>query len=775
MDTDHLLTLDEGTLAVPESRVKNAGGIRSRIAEMKQADKIRSERRQRIQGLIDGNRPWNQQKLINTGQGDRTNLNLRQGKGMANAAKTPYYSLIFRVARFASIVCQYGDQQIRNDAWSEIVSDEFHDMLDEWDGFDYGMQFKQFEMVVHGVGMAVWDDEDNPFWEPCRTGDLLVPDGVRSNIDKLPEAVRFRRMNPVDLWKLVEKEDSAKSRGWFVERVKKAIAKRATVEMRDKWGLGWGEEYQASLRRGDVLWNNRVMEIPLAHYLIKEFSGKITQVIMLDDGDVAQSQSTSTPAILSEEDEGMLFKRVGRFECFGQVICPFFFDVGVDGEWHSVKALGPEIFDFCEVKNRTFSMMLDGMKAGASILLQAKDGTAELNTQLTYINGGTVIPPDFEVVQNRVAAGLDGPVNVMHEMDNVLQNNTGQFMQRTTGENSEPTLGQAQLNYQTQGQLGDAARDRYLKTLDRLYREMVRRTLLLGAKLYKRKPDRLNPHEKLVSDFFNRCIARGVPAEALDFKNIIKVKATRGFGNGSPVSREISIQRGMTMLPVLNERGRNIVKREALAFYFGQNMANEIEPPLGRGDIPDSDEWAANVENNDMRDPFAEEPILTAEQDDAIHFGVHFQGSMRAVQMLKEGIIEPQIGLFILHNFGPHMRKHLDRIKGDPTRAQQLGSMEEAWQTLTKIADKLQQEVQEAAKAEEGKAQQPQINPDDLAKLMKVHGDLQLKASKEENDSARKDRKLMADLRRKDIQAANSIRLEREKATQTEPVLASAA
>ena len=90
------------------------------------------------------------------------------------------------------------------------------------------------------------------------------------------------------------------------------------------------------------MWNGKKMRIPLADYLVKEFDGKITHVIMLDDGRISDARNLE-----DQDNDGMLFKKVGRYDDFTQVICPFFFDIGT-GEWHSIKGLGPKIFDFCQ-------------------------------------------------------------------------------------------------------------------------------------------------------------------------------------------------------------------------------------------------------------------------------------------------------------------------------------------------------------------------------------------------------------------------------------------
>lgn len=785
-DADHTATLDpEKDYAVPESRVKNAGGIRARIAEMKQADSqgenSRSARRRKQQGIIDGNRPFSQKKLKETGQGDSANLNTREAEGMADAAKTPYYRLHFGLPRFLTITMRYGDNVQRNAKLSECVSNRAHTMFDCWEEHDYNVQLRDWEMCVHGVGLPVWEDEVNPFWESRLTGEVLIPDRAKSNINKLEEAGILRDLSPVDLYGWIKNEKTAKAQGWFPDRVKEAIVKAAPKSARDKWGANWGEEYQASLRRGDVMWDASDSSISVADYLRKEFSGKITHCIILDDNTPRKASSNKAKSILDEDDEGLLFRKVGRFDSFKNVICPFFFDIGRTGHWHSVKGLGPKIFDFCEVSNRLVSWMLNGARNDASLIMQAKDGTSIQETQLVHINGAVVLPAGYDVQQNRVVNDMRGTMAARGEMLKIVQSNTGSYVQRSPNEEFEPTLGQAQLNFQQQGQLADAARDRHMKSEDRLYTEMVRRAFKLGKRLYARKGDEafaensdagMNWYEKLTYDFFAGCVVDGCPEAALDFKSVVMVKATRGIGNGSPVSMAMALDKMMPIIPMMPEAGRRHMQRLYSDFYVGQNNADMIFPPFEDGDVPDSNTWAAQMENCELARQMLFPITPTDDQDHVIHFQIHYKLGTFVLQSWQGGQIEPAMALMVLHNVGPHLKSHLDLIAGDPSREAQYKQMLQAWDMLSKYADKLQQEVEEAAKAEQPA---PQPDPAMVAAIMKVQGELKLKETKMIGDLQLKAQKQTATLRMKDVQTAHSMRTQTLEAQKTEPELVTAA
>lgn len=753
-----LQTLDEDTLEAPESRVASASAVRSRIGEMRHADRTRSNNRAVMQAIYDGVPPYSIKKLRSKGQADRTNVNWREAEGMVEAAKTPYYSLKFRQSRFATIKSSYGDNLDLQNKYSDIISNEFHCLLDQWNGHDFNTQLMQWQMCFYGIGIAMFTDTRSPFWEARKISEVLVPDETPADIEALGEAAAFRKLDPIKLYQMVSKAGADKV-GWFPERAKKAIVKAAPQSMVTNWGQQWNEKYEASLRRGDVNWNAKNSRIPVADYIIKEFSGKITHCIVLDDGSTGDST-------VEENDDGLIFQKKDRFECFSQVLQPFFFDIGM-GEWHSIKGLGPKIRDFCEVSNRFTCSMIDGARLGSALLLKATSTTAMQGTQLIEISGANVVQPDFEVQQNRIAESLQGPLAVKRDLQNTLQSNIGSYRERPTNDDIEPTLGQAQLNARNQAMLSESAVDRYVKTDDRLLTEQVRRALKLGLELFKQRKNRdllpgesypsMTEGERLSFWFVQKCVNAGVPVEALDFDYIESVKATRGIGSGSPVAVDLSTRGMMELIPMMDERGRRATLRMRTAYLIGQGNVDEIFPPFDEEQAATNNASFATLENNALRQPNGE-ALVSFEQDHLIHFDVHFQDMAEDVQALQGGQAQPMAVLVHLHNFGPHTRVHLNNLAGDPTRKAQLAQREQAWLQMSKITDQLQQQIEESLKSQQANAQ-PQVDPALVAAMAKVNGELQIKRTKAVGDMQLKADKQAAMLRLKDLQTAHDIRL----------------
>lgn len=751
---DAIGTLDKETKKPLPTRIGNAADARTVIGTLKQAEEIRSGRREKMRGLIDGNRPYVQETLIRKGQGDRTNLNLREGEGMLDAAKTPYYSIVFEAPRFANIYTDYGDPRQRAE-WNEIISEEWCAMLEDWDGYDNNTQLKQWEMCFFGIGIPMWEDARNWQWKARKIGDFLVPDDAEADIDELETAVVPRSYLPGKLYRILKKAEAAGSTNWNFDAAKKAIINASSEKFRADHGNNWGEYEQEIERCGDVAWDARSKRIWVDDLFQTELSGKVSHYIVL-------SEDSPDPKLDKNDPKLFLYHKKEKFDSFSQIACPFFFDIGT-GLWHSVKGLGPKIYDFCEVSNRMTCDLIDAARRGAGLLLQAGSADAMQKIQLIPLGGGTLIPPDVTVQQNKIAESLQGPLAVKRDLQNILQSNTGQYRERVSAENQEPTLGQAQLNAADQAKLNKGAMDRYMKSLDRMYREMVRRSF--HSDLTKDDPGGKEAHEMR-----ERITERGVPPEAIEWKNICKVKAVRTVGYGSANMKTQISNEIVQMLPTMDERCRNTALRMWASARGGQTLADDLYPKYDEPQLSDDHVALATLENNALRQ-MGGQVVVTPIQDDVIHFQIHFQDAAEHVEQMKQGQAEPMQVLIHLHSVGPHLAKHLQDVEGDETRKTQVKGMNEAIESLGAIADQLKQQIEEADASQQ--AQEPQIDPKLIAMLAKVKGELEIKTAVAQHNMGLKQAKWEQQKALKDLQTAHGLRLKALK-SKPEPEMATA-
>lgn len=776
MDTIKTITTeDEGkTFDVPESCIGNSKDARETIEALIKAEGVRSQKRAKINGMWNGNKPW--PNLVGKGQGERANFTLREFEGFVAAAKTPYYALAFKATRYISLTIDYGnaDPGILAE-WAGKIATRYQYANDDDLSLDMHMQRSQLQMVVHGSGPMIW--EDTVDWQATSrmAGQFLLPDDASADIDEWETAGCPRSYSPTKLWNLVKKEASAKAMGWNIEAVKRAIMKAQPESITSHWGNTW-ELYEADIRKSAMGFNARSKKIFVADLFQKEFTNRISHFIVLKESD-----GTVAPEPESDPNAGFLFRKIGRFESFSEFVCPFLYDVGPDGQWHSVKGAGPKIFDYCMASDTLTMGILDGALHASGLVIKAKDVKALSQTAITRISGVSVVGPDYDVQQQRVQPDLQSPLLAKRDLQSTLQSNTGQYRQRVSEENQEPTLGQAQMNMQQQNVLGEGDAARYHKQLDRFHTERFRRLLAMGKKLYAKRrnvaPEKkenepsLTTSERLALKFYRGCIEQdGIPEEIMDFDNFCRIKSVRLVGNGSAQMQVMIGDKLATYIPLVDERGRTFIIRNNIAAIAGETYADAIMPAYDTPQQADSHISIATLENNALKLPNAEVAI-SPEQDHVTHFGVHLQSVGQHAQQVQQGQGDPHELLLHLEQAGPHTHEHLQAIANDPTRKQQVQEMQKAWLGMSKMTDQLAQQVQEMDEA--AAKEQPQQAPDPaliaaLAKVqgelqvkqIKTMGDLKLKVAKQQFQLRQSAQKQAFNLRQDDITTAHGLKLE---------------
>lgn len=751
-----LATLDPETKERPSSRIGNAGNARSLVQRLKYEDETRMYRYTRQQGLMDGNPPWNHQKLIDIGQGHRANFNLRESEGIVDSAKTPYYDLVFEVPFFAAI--EFGIEGAEPHvvkAWGDIATEEYTDTLYGWDGFDIEIQLHQWQMIVNGIGPLFWPHYLGWKSEATKARKVLVPQETKANVDQLELCAVLHSYRADELEGFIQKggTNEPDGDGWNIPLCEQAIIDSAMREMRQEWGIENYDLYQRAIRTGDLFYGiHRSDRIYVASIFVKEFGGKVSHYMITDQ--VLGHQAEAVSDDLGRET-GYLFKRRNKFDSFAEVVCPFFFDSGPDGTWHAVKGLGPKIYDFCDISNRTFCQMLDGSVIGSGITLEAQDANAIPETQIALVGGATVVSAGYKVVQTRIAEALDGAMTMRRELQSVLQANTGTYRTHFEEQKPEPTYGQAQLAFQNQQLLTKGATNRYYSNLDKWHRETVRRILdpMQSAAI---------PGGEEALDFKRRCILRGIPEEVLTFRNIKSVTATRSLGYGSPQLRDMATVELMKMIPYMDEIGRNHALRARAASLPGVGMraVDAFFPPIEKAGVPNAHAALAVLENNALRQQGGK-ALVEPQQNHSIHFDTHMKDVMEHV---AEPQSDPVQKLIHMEQAGPHMFQHLSALKGDPTRKQEVKEKQQALDQLGKKSDQLHQQLTEHLAAQPQPPNGEPPDPEAIAKLAKVQGELKLKAAKQAGEMALKGRKQVFNETLQDKKTAASIRRDNARA-----------
>ena len=277
------------------------------------------------------------------------------------------------------------------------------------------MQKAQQELVKFGIGPVLLSDMYDWRFQALRHRDLLVPENAEATLMKWPYFAIRTEMQAMDMCAKVKPENAEDSEeiGWNIEQTRQAVmfCSKDLFSGRLTWdGRNW-EQWQEAFKNNDIYMSFVASEsLMVYHFFVQEYSSRISHYILAEN------------ALLPD----FLFKRIDRYESVSQVLTIFRNDVG-NGDYHSIRGLGRLQYQHIECTNRLKNHLFDMGVAGTAINLKASTSKARDELQLMQLGPINILPPDVDLVQNRVVGFLTDAMNLDRELSSHLSANLGTF------------------------------------------------------------------------------------------------------------------------------------------------------------------------------------------------------------------------------------------------------------------------------------------------------------------------------------------------------------
>lgn len=725
-----LKTLEGENCTPPESRVEDAGSMRSIARRMIIEDEPRSRERALTKGLLDGNPPYNSAKRKSSGQSWMANLNFMEGEAAVDSARVPYYQIFSGVKQYAVCKTKWGPDQQTRDRVSDIISKRFHELLKGWDFFDWHMQNCFAEMLRWGYAPLVYDAGGSWKFKSIDTKCVMVPKDTASVVDdRLPCLMVVEAFTVSELWDKIRDEEAAEAAGWNVQAVKRAIQQAANgANTVSPWAATPWEEWQRRLKNNDLYWSFNGQMVYCYRLLVKEFrEGKMA---------VSQFICTQSPVYDREykesesDDAGFLFKHVDRYESYNEAIIVFFQNTG-DGTWHSVRGMAMKGFKHWDASNRTMCKALDNSFQRSSIVLSTETQKAADDLQLMVFSDRTILPPGTKVQQIGFGGDIEGVMAVTRMLQNHVANNLGVYNQRTLtredGRGEQPTATAVQNQVLKEASLNQGQISVTYGSLDQLYETTFAKAVTSS--------------DEDAQAFRKACEDDGVPKEAL--KDMESVCANRQSGYGSAAMRMQTIQQLAPIVPSLPEEGKVAYNDMVIAATAGVDKIETLNPKVH---IPKEDDSIAASENGAMAAGSTQ--IVSSGQDHVNHVEIHF-GDMRQrlaplaealdnEQPMEEGAL--QTAYAYLQLMGPHVEEHMGKIMADPIRKAIGKQLQDQLASYVAFNGKLRGAIKQAQRAAQIQAEDQQnataLGALDQAKLQSAELANQIKVDKWNTDKA---------------------------------------
>lgn len=703
----------------PRTRIKDAKSAHAIYMAMRQSDDASSIDRQKVMSMLDGEPPYSSQQLKALGQGYRANLNFGEAAAALETSLSAYSDLVNSVDKLATVKTSFGDASQRVE-WENIIAEEFHRTITDWDEFFYKQQMLAHQFVAYGVGLSFFEDNRNWQWNVCGLKDFKVPRGTPASDTKFEVMTIERNFLVGELFKFIENPKVAAELGWNVEVTRRAIM--LSTEIARATDRDW-ERLQEELKNNDLIYSYaRSKVVRCVHYFVQEFDGSISHYIGTRTGD----------------ETDFLFKKPSRFKHANEAFCLFAYGIGTNGLLHSIRGLGYKLFPFIQLSNRLRNAVVDGAMLSSALMIQPGTGEDVSNLTLMYNGPLSILPPGINVVDRAVPNLAGNVLPIVRDLEMVRQNNTGTYNQRQLmPEGDARTATEVNAQLAQQSILGTQAMNLYYTPWQKLLSEQFRRLATVNYRADE-------PGGKAALDFKKRVMERGVPWDAV--QKVYRVNAVRAIGAGSPGARMLAFNEFLQILPRFDEVGQRNLIRDRVAARVGYDQVDRYLPKDELERIP-VDAKIAELENNAMQS--GRGVSVNPGENHAVHARIHLEDASRFLQALQQNQVEPRVAFAYLQLQYPHTSSHLAALSTDPTRQQEvsmakeiLNLMREAVENIGKqLAAEAQNNPQTAGQTLDpriaAKLQEAQINSQ--IRLQEAQLDQQLRSAEAEQKMAIRD------------------------------------
>lgn len=710
----------------PKRRIKDASSAQTIVANIWQANKQRMLKNAAIQGMFDGNPPYNASKLRAAGRAADANFNTLEAKALLSTACVPYYDLFAGGERYVDIRCDHVNE--RDSArYSGILSEEYDRMLQDWAGFDTTMQEVITDFVAFGKGYTVFDDPKSWRFHKIAYYRVLVPDATPIDLERAELLIVLQDWTVAELNKKIRDENAARNAGWNINETKDAIESAVPV---DPAVPDDAVAAQQQLRDNDLYISARSSTVQTATIYVREFGGKWSELMVRRDQIPVSSVNNDV------SDPEFMFKAYDRYESIRQILNPFFFEVR-DGSWNGASGLGRDIFSIMQLQDRLACTQANAVMMRNSLVLQPKSGLDKQRLNLMQVGAITWVPEGVEVLQSTILGDIASTVEVDRELRMRVERNTGIYRPTLEkGPGNPATLGEFQMKFAQATVLSVSAVNRFYAQMDRLYQEQYKRVTAEGIN------ESAGEWAKAAIAFRKRCLDRGVPPET--FKKIKSVRAWRNIGNGSVSMRQQTLQNFMGIYPMLPAGGQQNLLADVIGVSSSQSQVDRYLPPNELAKLPTDQEAMAMLENAAIK--IGAPVTWTPSQNNIIHAQTHLVAASQAAASLQQGANKYDV-LAYMDALGAHIAIHLQRESQNPTTSEAVKALTQQWQQLAQVADKLrmmiEREQQEQAELQE---QKQEVLTDQQIKAMEMQGKLALKKENQDANLALKREKFMADM-----------------------------
>jgi hypothetical protein len=645
-----------------------------------------------VQSMLEGKPPNDPALMRAAGLQGCSNINWLDGQLAIRKKMIPYVEMLNSLPTFLNIKTEYGTNAQRVQ-WGKVMSECHARVMRSWRPFVPRYLYNVLYLVSHGASFCYFPDCNDWRWNVSTLGDMVIPRLTRADASEFQVVSTVRQFTPSELWKRIKNSKKGdqwtkeEEQGWHVPTVRQKMEKAVgrTFFKANDWELS-----ERLWKDNELYYNRSAKTCACVVMWVEETDGSVTQLICSEDAVTGQGL----------KNEQFLSREYSYFQNMQDGLIVFTRDIGTNGDFHSIRGTGNDIFPLVQQMNRMKNSMFDALEVEMSIPVRASSEV--LSTELAYTKAGPFMPlyDGMEIVERKAANYSNSAFPGMEMINRNFLEQTGQLPQGLPSGS----------NMDFEGLLGALSGiDVMESTLFHLpWQSLLRNSLGRMIRIKSTAED----GGREAFEFRKLCMKRGVPKEAIDQIDIEGSNAVRAIGNGSPQSKLFAMNAMKEVVTMFDEEGKNKWLRSYLGSLPGisweqvDDFAPEVE-----GMRPDQNVRNAIFEN-DILQRGGVAPVLPNDEH-IIHLQQHLEPMMQIVQSVEEGMPEDE-AVQPLYPLYMHANEHLQMAGDEPLIQNQLASIRQAMQTMGEIIVNGQRKAEaKQKKAEENAAKglDPDGNP----------------------------------------------------------------
>lgn len=705
---------------LPPERFKNSAEVTSICYQMTYADQKRADWRAEYSKVWGGNPTYSLEALRAANQTWRARANYREMEGLVSSEQTLDYDLETEVDAIIDIGLDYGKGQQQQD-WKECIEKQFTWLIRQrWDDYNFHVPFRIFQKLLHGMGAHIWPDVSGN-WIPRtpRAGQILFPDDCPFNFNEDGEYFMLRDFIPSNvLYRKIANEKEARATGWNPDAVWQALANSPKVNNSINQTGYRPDEVQRMIRQGDI------------GYTATRQAGVWLNTIFVKEYDEMNGNTISQYAIAERvSTKDYLFCKRYRFKTFADILTLFPFDIG-DGTLQGIKGYGARTKVFFELSNRIKNAMADQVMLSAYPSVQQTVQNVDPDkVKLARVGGLNITPYGYAPQLLKYPDLGNGPLALTRELNQTMTtNNRGGMGGSVVQQQDRMTADEYAMRQRDAARLSNGSVSLQRSNLRRFYEKMLRAAL--------QPVTSSAPWAQMAKEFQMRLQRDGVPKEA--FNHIEEVGAVLNMGKGSASAQLHSLMTLRETVYQSTSQDRQIaMDRDLVANLVGYQNVDRYARSVNDNDLPTDDDSIIALENDALSQGGA--CVAAPRQDQVKHLTGHFDKSTSIMQAYQAKQMDPNAAYQAVFAFGQHIAQHLKFLQGNPTFKRAFDQFYNEWQSLGSLADKMQNDIQQAAQATPPQQQMSdkvqiglaQVAADHQVKTAKAQGDMQLKLQKQ--------------------------------------------